>query len=241
MAVTAARAETASRPPPKKARTAIVSLAIGPEWSEVAAATFPYMEYYAKKTGSDFIPITRRAYPEKPPHFEKFQARAPLQSHERIIFVDADVVVLPSTPDLFQVVPETHIGAKNQLGLDPGMLRKAVEEYLRNMKSAAKFPGYYFNTGVMVLSRAHAPLLDPEIFQYKSGSNHNYYEQTVLNAQAARLGMPLFDIGAAFNKFREPCKGLPQGNWHIYHYAGIPKAQILKDFSDGLIPPLPVS
>lgn len=44
------------------------------------------------------------------PHYEKFQIYNLLKEYDRIIYVDIDVIINETCPDLFQIVPEKDFG-----------------------------------------------------------------------------------------------------------------------------------
>jgi len=74
----------------------------------------PLLRAYAQKVDADFIKIENKVmdkliiYPF--PCFEKFQMKDMLDNYERIIYLDADILVQKDTPNLFDIVPETEVG-----------------------------------------------------------------------------------------------------------------------------------
>jgi hypothetical protein len=71
---------------------------------EITELTFPLMRTWAEKIGADFCVMTARCFPEWPAQCEKFQlpTHAAAQGDEWSIFLDADVLIHPDFPDIFQ-------------------------------------------------------------------------------------------------------------------------------------------
>ena len=87
---------------------AVVTVAIGAEFREIAALTHPFMEGYASRIGADFVSLHRQA---ENPYLEKLRLGDYLGLYERVLFLDTDVIVRLDCPDLFQLVPADCFGA----------------------------------------------------------------------------------------------------------------------------------
>jgi hypothetical protein len=85
-------------------RRTIYTLAVDGFPTAITDLTFPAMRTWAKKLGADFHVITERRFPDWPVVCEKFQVGrlAKERKDEWAIFLDADALVHPDTPDLLE-------------------------------------------------------------------------------------------------------------------------------------------
>ena len=85
----------------KSLRKTIYTLAIDNWAPEITALTFPLMKRYAEKIGANFYVINERKSPEWPITYEKFQIYDLAQLHNKDwnIYIDADAIIHPETPD----------------------------------------------------------------------------------------------------------------------------------------------
>jgi hypothetical protein len=89
-------------------KKAVVTVAVGKalEWLEISE---PSMRAYAERVGAEFIKLTDVTCPPFP-EGEKWQTNDLFDIYDRILFVDADIVIRPGAPNLFELVPEDHVG-----------------------------------------------------------------------------------------------------------------------------------
>jgi len=94
-------------------KNAIITISIGKENNKILSLSQPFFEMYAKNCNVDFIIINKASINahNNHPHYEKFQLLDYLNDYDRILFLDSDIIVQEHTPNLFEIVPETHIGA----------------------------------------------------------------------------------------------------------------------------------
>jgi alpha-N-acetylglucosamine transferase len=190
---------------------AVVTIALGPEFQQMAAMTAPLIAGYARRLGADFLQIGQ---PSTSPHFEKFQLHHLLLKYERVIYLDADLIVNDHCPDLFALVPADRFGAWFPSRMGPGF-----EAVIAQAQAALGDIGWntdYFNSGVMVVSRCHREMFAPP-YNYLDG----FFEQTLLNYRVQKLRFPVTDIGWQCNhtgRVRTPNGWLGS---HIIHYAGL--------------------
>ena len=162
---------------------AIITIAIGTEFEQIANLTHPLIEGYARRTRADFISlhgsVTR-------PWFEKFRLFDFLGIYDRVLFLDSDVIVRPDCPNLFEIVPSERLGAwvvsEHKSGFAPLIAR--IQDTLPNIG----WKKTYFNTGVMVVSRSHR-----DAFAAPVDYEDEQYDQTLLNYRVQKLGYLLFD------------------------------------------------
>lgn len=218
--------------------TAVVTLAIGtaPEF----AMSHPLFERYARRIDAKFIRISEcrirhRHWFSKAKHgvmYEKYQIGEILQDFDRVIYLDGDVLIHPLCPDLTGIVPEECLGAVLE---DCGSLWwkrwDALFSYQRRFGYLPEKPTGYFNGGVMVFSRKHAPLFD---LKTCPSLNVRWAEQSALNYHANRLRLPVMDMGWRYN-----CMGcfdafasddLRLNEARVIHYAGEWRSWMRKDY-----------
>lgn len=178
------------------ANKAIVTIAIGQEYSKLAELTHPAMRKYAQRVEAEFIVIDSFDKSSKTPHFEKYRLYELLETYQRILYVDTDALIVSNCPDLFKLVPEGQLGVFLE---DDGIKltnRSRTDEIQKICGKIDDWSGAFFNSGVMVLSSAHRAMFDPNFKQNSLGSE---YEQAQLNWNAQKLGIPIFNLGRRFN------------------------------------------
>lgn len=86
---------------PKQKNKAIVTIAVGQDYKQLLEITGPTHRTYAERVGADYIQLTNQLYADWKQ--EKFRAGIVGDQYDQTLFVDCDVVVRKSCPDLFQV------------------------------------------------------------------------------------------------------------------------------------------
>jgi Methyltransferase domain len=161
-----------------------------------AVATRSSVERYAYAIGAQLVDhIVADA--ETPTAVLKFMLRGELERFDRAVVLDSDVLIRAGAPSLFDLMPDTHLGVvREDRYLDRSEwldCMVALYDVPREHGNAAP----YFNSGVMVLSRRHYPLLSlPEAGILYA---HPLFEQTYLNARVRSLGIPLYELPREFN------------------------------------------
>lgn len=158
--------------------------------------------------------------------FEKFQAVDMLDEYDRILLLDADVMLSPTCPDVFDVVPEDAIGCVfEDVGPAEESRRRAIE-WIRQLAFDPALEYWtegYFNSGVMVFSKCHqdALRLDLNNTQVRDVASHGpWNDQHVLNYLARRSGCPIRRMGYRWNHMSMFADKHTHDS-HIIHYAGL--------------------
>ncbi len=204
----------------------VITIAVGEKYSNILNVSQPLMEAYAKKCNADFIALTNET--QRWWGLEKFRVKAFQEHYERILFLDADVLIKPETPDLFEIVDPQRVGMHNDNPYNPGHPGMEVgnEGWLRAgrsglLNSQGVFLSSYdepvcFNSGVVVCSKHH----DIWNGMTKPFPQHHCDEQFWIEYQAQRY--PIQQLTYRFNnqywfgeRFRKQC---PVS--HIIHFAG---------------------
>ena len=96
----------------KKRKYAVLTIAIGEKFQQIAKLTHPTLKFYSDKIGADFIVIDK----DDPnlPHWNKFELFNLLKTYQRIIYFDTDIIVREDCPNFFDIVPEKKLGLFNE-------------------------------------------------------------------------------------------------------------------------------
>lgn len=219
-------------------RRALVTLAIGN--LDYFPRTSALMRCWAAREGWDFHVIDRRRLHYNPNwprrryaiHLEKYQLFDYFDRYERLIYLDADILVNPAAPDPFALVPEKSIGAVwDDVGPDAW---KREEELVKLERRHGPLPPvnrrtpHFFNAGVLVMSRIHQSLW---LFERRAFIRGRWPDQSLLNYRVLQERLPVVDLGSAFN--RMPVHGTDwtdvesrRSAW-LAHYASQPAKQQL--------------
>jgi lipopolysaccharide biosynthesis glycosyltransferase len=211
-----------------KRTTAVVTLAIGEFYEKMAVFTHPLMKQFAEKCDSDFIVINEPRISKKtslPPKYEKFQIADLLDIYERILFVDTDIIVLPTTPNLFQLVPGDKFAAVSEESFSGSKLEKKVTQA---ELGAITWENNYFNSGVMVIPRSAKPLFNatvPELKHWAIGDFRKEHptllnDQPYLNHAVNKTKTPYFELDSRFNHTRAMPGSNNRFNSYLVHFAG---------------------
>lgn len=190
------------------------------------AAARPSHARYAEKIGATHLTLRGRAGWGHVV-YEKWRYRKYVAAYDRTLILDSDTWVAPHAPDIFDTVPESHIGmSRVDEYLVPhfdwrGELRRLCES--QGVDVPADATEAYYNCGVWVGSRCHA-----DYWQHppKPGRLPLHWcdEEQWGRVQCARLGYPIYDYGRRWNHqwyldkvFTTAAVERP----YIYHLAGM--------------------
>ena len=172
------------------------------DFTQIVARSRPTHEAYAKQLGIDYRILTSRCWPEISVLYEKFQIWRlfEYEKYDRILFVDADVLIRPDTCDLFDLVPEGKLGVFNE-GFEKDLHARWILELMvlgGGKPRGWVWDGWYVNTGVMILDRIHRDIfkdkpVGPQAhFRWGDQGYVNWYLQT-------HGGIPLYRLPKELN------------------------------------------
>jgi hypothetical protein len=107
-------------------RKALFTLDIDDYEPEVKKVTFPLMSHWAHKIGAEFHQITERKFPDWPVVYEKLQLYTMGRGFDWIIYMDADAMVYPETPDWTALMKKDTVA---HYGFDWAPVRWSMDEY----------------------------------------------------------------------------------------------------------------
>jgi len=198
---------------------AIMTIVAGEKYQALWEKVEPYFTAYADRCGADLIVMGEQEVPT--PHWTKFAIYDFLhKKYDRIAFIDADILIRPDAPSLFDLVPEDQFGIFNEGFYTPRAMcihevKKVYNVDLPNWNGAD-----YYNTGVMVVSRQHR-----HIFKINGDIKHlrnAFGEQTYLNMRIMQSGVKIFHLHYDYNRMNilDRLTGMTRLNSYLVHYAG---------------------
>ena len=194
--------------PPPRSDKCVLTLAHGPRGRELLSVSGPALSAYADRVGADFRVITP---PDGHPMWYmgwKFAAGNFLRAYDRVLWVDADALVMPHCQDVFDLVPRTHVALYDDLqdlhlGHGYAWLYAETEQLQRSQGLRLVPLKGYRNSGVWLAGREHAAAWDPPpqplpVAPGKAAPEH-CMEQHWHNMELERLGFPVYDLPASLN------------------------------------------
>lgn len=184
----------------------------GDIYEQYAKYTLPLMEFYAKKTKSDFLVIDK---PDCVFHTcNKFKIGEFLdKDYDRVLYLDADVVVKPNSPNIFETYPsdrfcifktEVKWNSKMRRYMEEGknFLSEDLESYERIKSYLEKNKYYAKNAGVILASKKFKHCFQRPIQEIKVGVHRDQLWQNYL---LIKYNIDTLDLGDEWN-FRRPFK-----------------------------------
>lgn len=194
----------------------ILTLANGQKHKAILAETIKTMREYALRCGASFKAVTDEVEGFIVPHYRKLaEIGKALSEYDRVAWIDCDAIVSDLAPSIFDEVPETKLGIFNEA---PWLPQRHLQDIAgwHSLTGETLPQGRYFNTGVIVASKVHAPL-----FRLPAMQINHYGEQTWFNSVLMKDAPKIHELSYLWN--RMSCtwvKGLDPYQSHIVHFAG---------------------
>ena len=186
---------------------------------------------YADKINADLI-VDEKEKIKGYPQLNKLNILDYINKYEKILYLDADILVNSETLNIFEEYNNGNFYAFNEGKHIPERLKsleQVTKELDKNewtvgengmMLSELEIENYY-NTGVMLFDKKHKKLFkkfDIDLF-IKNKNIQHYYEQTYLNYLLQKLNIKVKDIGSEWNRMSH--LGFKDRlNANFIHYAG---------------------
>ena len=136
----------------------VVTVCIGNAADGLEAQSIPAMRAYAARCDADFR-VIRSVGDCQHPKYAVMQIHDLFKDYERILYLDADVMVRPNAPDIFASHPAGKFYARNEAEWMP---RSWCVGFLDQMNAkcgtSLVYDGIHFNGGVQLADRAHREL-----------------------------------------------------------------------------------
>lgn len=193
--------------------------------------TVPFMKEYCKKYNLDFILNKEQKKPNYnksiPGAFERFAIYDLLDTYERILYVDTDVIIKKNSPNIFDLVPQEQFGVYFESdNFDRGGLIDDIKKHY-NYHCLTR----YFNSGVMVASRIHKPIFDmkrvAEYFNQPHITHGPVTDQDYLNVRVHMDNIPICSLGYKYNYIIKRMNLNKFELAHFVHFAGCWNKKVL--------------
>lgn len=187
-------------------------------------------EKYAKRVGADLIRVTEFSkhntillqglLQRHAAWFEKTQMGELLKKYDRVLYLDADILISPNAPDIFEKYSDSTCMYMLNEGLRADR-SKAIQQITEILSLDKPWPEKsYYNIGVMLMSR------ESNLFEHvnieellRLPGKVSMYEQTYFNYVIIREGLKIESFSPDFNRMEL----FGQENYHqayFIHYAG---------------------
>lgn len=206
--------------PASTGRSLVATFNFGDLW--YARLTIPFMRRYAERVGADFIEYKtfHNAGDYPPPaswfHVEAIRIFAAQDFYENLLLLDADQLVMPSCPSLFEGL-DGSMRVVRDMG-QPEVGPRFIDWCLKHFGEQPQ-PGAYFNAGMLVIPLAVARALQPHLAGPYPQSDHMHWDdQEFLNLKVTP-NVPLEWLPVEFNWLAPQFEGASLQQ-HIVHFVG---------------------
>jgi lipopolysaccharide biosynthesis glycosyltransferase len=206
-------------------KKAVVTLCIGEGVSSWIQYTHSPMRKYAERIGADFIHIDTRKVNcslttnVNPILFEKYQLYDILETYDRALYLDSDILITPKAPDIFDSVPDDKIGGVfEDFGMDT-IDRQTKIKLVQDKLGDVKWKKGFMNSGVFVVSKKHR---DAFKLIWTYGCLDEKYEQTNTNWYFHKMGYKIINLDYRWNYMgiMRTFYGTEPRDAYFIHYAG---------------------
>ena len=186
--------------------------------------TIPLIREYAKKIDADFKLLENNytnSIGDGLFHYRILEIGQLLKTYDRVLNLDADIILNKNVPDIFSLVPEDKVATVFE---DQGSRvghRRGLISNVQSLWGDVGWKNGYFNSGCILFSRQHV-----DIFQEHKGKvwNEFGFDDVHLGYMTHKCGHELYELPFSFNHmtmFSEGWNGhANRFNSHLIHYAG---------------------
>lgn len=146
-----------------------------------------------------------------------------LETYDRVLWVDADILIRADAPSLFSLVPPMLFAAADEGSLcNDAQITERCQHVVQTCREESllvpELRGVYLNCGLFLVDGIHRHLFKPR----KTDSTHNWCEQSLTNARIHLTGTKLTILPECFNRFvywgPKPLRY--EASSYFLHYAG---------------------
>ena len=145
---------------------------IDDEVKDYVEITLPVIKKYADKCGADLITLSHEPpvwTEDRKPHYRALKIYDMFDEYDRILHLDADMLMNKNCPDIFNTVPEGKIGSVYEdVGSRQADRRQKIYQ-LQMMWGDLGWRDGYTNFGTFVMSKQHRDMFQPHNEQYYLG------------------------------------------------------------------------
>jgi hypothetical protein len=203
----------------KKLKRLIVTLASGDRHNQIHQLTEYSHLCYAEKVNAIYKVRRCTEAESAAPHFAKYKCLEELKEYEQVLFIDADILINPNAPDIFENKPDAlYLVEEGSVEPRTGLTNQFA---FQNNLNQPSYGGPYYNTGVMLMAGVHHPFhMNEERFRSLKITD-GYFEQTGLNYLIDFHGIATKQLDPRFNWMK--CfwgPSAPRTSGWFVHYAG---------------------
>lgn len=197
---------------------------------EVSIA-LPIHKMYCEKYNIDFIVQNKRKLNFHSIGYEKFEILDLFKYYDRILYLDADVLITPNCPNVFEVHDKYDtFYAFHESENYPGNDRDS-EIYNALADDDCPFINWpteknsklrYFNVGLFMASKCHSDFLHKVFYYTLKLKSNTFCEQTVLNYIISKYNVKYKSMDQSWNRcdMGRPDPNLERYHANFIHYAG---------------------
>lgn len=191
---------------------ALYTIIAGETYKRLSNITHKYMKLYSENISADFI-VDEQRLPSSS-YFDlmkwmttaKFKIRDLLRDYDRVLYVDADILIFPNSPNIFNIVPTNKFGIFEEGYIARGNFLqfssyvKAYNSILKEMKLPQPNidrSSNYYNAGVFLASK------ETDIFDLPVSEkiyNIKWADQNHINYLLGSKGTDVFKLPIEFNR-----------------------------------------
>ena len=186
--------------------------------------TMPVIQQYAKSVNADLVYLSESSECEIGDgrwHYRILELFDLYDKYDRILNLDADILINKNCPNLFDIVPYNRIGSILE---DKGSRKLHRRQLIMDAQKKFGYVGWlngYINTGVFLTSKIHRDIFQKINGQFWTGFG---FDDLHLGYQIQKYAYKIYELDYRYNHmtmFSEKWNKKPNRlNSYIIHYAG---------------------
>lgn len=188
-----------------------VTMAIGSKGQELYQISKPSFDRYCQRFEIPLHLIDTNKIGSASGYHDKLQIRELLLDGYHVLYVDADIIIHPEAPNIFELTPAHRIALYDQKWFIHSFNDNRVRQVIKLEGSTVDIRGDFYNAGVMFV---------PPSFEYlfKTPTEFVTDDECLLNARLAIHDINPFRLNQKWNRM-VGCSGM--GDAYFYHYAAM--------------------
>ncbi len=191
-------------------RRCLFTIAVGAEYKWMFNITLPLMKEYCTKYNLDFFIADDSWRKNEHPCYMKQLINWLLWRYDQVLYMDADILIMPNSPNIFDCVPIGKCGAY-QVPEQAEILRKKQSEYLdeynkrmwlsdrEEMTIPEKYMERFYNAGMFLCDRTCNPHRPP-VADVMHIHTTTHYDQMYFNLMINGHDIPMVNVPEVWNK-----------------------------------------
>lgn len=206
---------------------------------ELTEITHPILMDYAGQWGCDFITLDQKEdwmTDYELAHYRILKVRELLETYERVLVIDSDIVIMPGCPNPFEVVPVDKIGSVYEDKGSREAMRQGVIISIQERFGDVGWEEGYINTGFFIVSQQHSNIFQKAVNDREQVRNGQHsptdglwtgfgFDDALLGYNIHKFGHEIHELSFEWNHmsmFSESWNGeANRFDSYIIHYAGL--------------------